>query len=127
MLNAMNTDRTEPEIIPPGAKQPQSYAAWLMDPMNREALGGISKKMREVIEAIEMYVAEYRGGEVKAELAITHKFVLKNGAHAITTEIKVKLPKEPGYGAVFFLQADGSLGSSNPRQLAMFESVGGGK
>jgi hypothetical protein len=119
MLAAMNTDRTEPEIIPPGAKQPQSYAAWLMDPMNREVLAGISKKQRELVEAIELYVAEYRGGKVKAEITIKHTFELKNGAYAISTDVKVKLPEEPAYGAVFFLQPDGSLGGSNPKQLAM--------
>jgi hypothetical protein len=79
----------------------------------------LSRDLAEMGEALTQYVENYNG-EPTGQIDITLKFKMKKGVVEVTAEKKLKTPKMPSHGGVFYLNARGQLVEDDPRQMSMF-------
>ena|ERR1051326_8832053 len=117
-------EEVKPEVLEPEhTNVPKSFLVFLAEQSQGQVVEELSRELRNLTEAIEMHFDRFRG-KVTGEIGVKLKITLEGGAYKVVTEYAVKAPKAPASGTIMWLQADCSLATHNPRQLAMpFKSV----
>src|SRR5215467_9749834 len=111
----MTDDAPEIEVI---NAQPKSFLAVLAEQGGGHVVAEMSRELHDLIDAIEQHFDKFRG-RVSGSLSLGMKFTLENGAYKVETTYSTSRPKAPAAGTIMWVDRNGDLGTSNPRQLSM--------
>ena len=111
-------DGPEAEIQPPHTNTPKSFLLFMQEQQQGTLVAELSEKHRDLIEAMELHFDKFPGKTV-GEISVKFKITLDRSAYKVACEYSVKSPKAPVTEQIMWLGPDGSLQTSNPKQLTM--------
>src|SRR5579872_2917579 len=117
-MQAMDKDRPDNVEVLDGGRA-MNFSRFVTRIQGGDLAVELNKHLEAIPEAMNQNFQDFRGTPT-AELDVKFKFKMEKGVVAVVAEVKVKLPKQPASGGIFYIDAQNRFCDEDPRQLAMF-------